>query len=171
MKKALKMIVIILISLVAGLMLLNLFTARNIKTEIVINATPQKVWQILMNHEAHPEWNPFIRQISGSTEVGEYLNVTVQSEGNKPMEFQPVVLVNKENREFRWVGKLMIKGIADGEHYFLLEEVGSDQVKLTHGENFTGLLSGLLMKMVGKDTEKGFNAMNLELAKLAENND
>ena len=170
MKKFIKITTMILLVLVTVLIVLNLLATRTIKTEIVINAAPDKVWRILMNHQAYPEWNPFIKQISGSQEVGQYLDVTIQSDGNDPMSFTPEVLVNQENIEFRWVGKLMTKGIADGEHYFILEQLDSKKTKLIHGENFTGLLSGLLMTMVGEDTEKGFISMNKALARLAETN-
>ena len=37
-----------------------------------------------------------------------------------------------------------------------------------HGENFKGILSGILMMMIRKDTEKGFNAMNEALKKQTE---
>jgi hypothetical protein len=32
----------------------------------------------------------------------------------------------------------------DGEHYFLLELIGESRTRLTQGENFSGLLVGLL---------------------------
>ncbi len=160
MKMTLSIIGIVLASIAVILLTLNVTTDRRIKTEIVINAKPDKVWAVLMNHEAYPEWNPFIRELSGSSEVGEFLNATIQAEGKDPMNFKPEVLVNRANEEFRWIGKLGVKGVADGEHYFILEAEGDNKTKLIHGESFTGILSGLLMKILGQDTHKGFNSMN-----------
>ena len=123
-----------------------------------------------MDHQAYPDWNPFVRKISGPTEVGNNLEVTIQSKGNDPMDFTPLVLVNEHAKEFRWVGKLGITGIFDGEHYFIFEQIGLNQTKFIHGENFTGLLSGLLLKMILEDTEGGFNSMNKALKSRAEQN-
>lgn len=143
---------------------------RKLKSEIIIEASANDVWSVLIDHQAYPNWNPFIKHISGSTTVGESLEVTVQSEGNKPMDFKPVVLVNKSNEEFRWIGKLWVKGIFDGEHYFILEDTGSGHTKFTQGEDFRGILSGLMIAMIGKDTLGGFKAMNSALKKQVESN-
>lgn len=168
MKKLIKVILGTILIPIIALLIFNLFAVRSIKTEIVIDAPAEKVWVILMNHQAYPDWNPFIIKISGSTQVGGNLAATIQSEGNDPMDFTPTVLVNNKNEEFRWVGKLGIKGIFDGEHYFILEQIGPDQTRFIHGENFTGLFSGLLLKMILEDTEAGFNSMNEALKSLTE---
>lgn len=41
-----------------------------IRTEIVIQASKEKVWSILTNLGAYPEWNPFIVSSKGSIEKG-----------------------------------------------------------------------------------------------------
>lgn len=141
---------------------------RNLETEITINASPEVVWAILLDHSAYPEWNPFIKEISGPAQPGENLLVNIQPPGSKGMEFKPLVLVNEKEKEFRWIGKLLVKGIFDGEHYFLLESVGPNETHFTQGENFTGILSGLMMKMIGKNTLLGFESMNDALKMKAE---
>ena len=67
------------------------------------------------------------------------------------MDFKPIVLKNQFRQEFRWKGKLGMKGIFDGEHYFILEEISTKQTRFIQGENFTGLLSGLLLKMIDEE--------------------
>ena len=84
------------------------------------------------------------------------------------MQFKPIVITNSQGQEFRWKGKLFVKGIFDGEHYFIVEPVGSDQTRFIHGENFTGIFSGLMFKMIGEDTLTGFQAMNIALKNQAE---
>jgi hypothetical protein len=76
------------------------------------------------------------------------------------MDFKPLVLNNQFSREFRWKGKLGIRGIFDGEHYFILEEITPNQTRFIQGENFTGLFSGLLIKKIGEYTKRGFVSMN-----------
>jgi hypothetical protein len=141
---------------------------RKLETVIEINASVEDVWNVLMDHKAYPNWNPFIKQISGSTRPGEKLSATIQNEGKKPMEFAPIVLVNETNKEFRWKGKLFVKGLFDGEHYFILEKIGASKTRFTHGEQFTGMLTGVILKMIGEDTKTGFEAMNSSLKTLVE---
>jgi len=170
MRKTLKITTISILAIILLLIIVNQIVNRSIKTEIVIDAQAEKVWATLLDHQSYPEWNPFIKKISGSTKEGNNLAVTIQSEGNSPMDFEPVVLVNNKDQEFRWVGKLFVSGIFDGEHYFILEKVDGNHTRFIHGENFTGILSGILLGMIRNDTEEGFNSMNEALKKRVKNN-
>ena len=130
MKKTIKVTLAVLLAPIVLLVITNLLTSRSIKSEIIIDAPSEEVWKVLMNHEAYPEWNPFIKKITGSTKPGDYLETTLQTEGNDPMNFKPLVLKNQFSQEFRWKGKLGIKGIFDGEHYFILEEITPNQTQV-----------------------------------------
>lgn len=141
---------------------------RNISTEIIIDAPAKDVWDILMDHESYPGWNPFIKKISGSTNVGEHLAVTVRPIGQSPMNFKPEVLVHKKYEEFRWIGKLLVRGLFDGEHFFLLEGIGPDKTRFVQGENFTGILSGMFFNRIEQNTKMGFESMNYALKEKSE---
>lgn len=168
MKRTLIITSAILLTTIISLFIINLTTMKNLKTEITINASAATVWNILMDHQSYSDWNPFIKSISGETSVGNTLEVFIEPPNQKGMTFKPEVLANSTQTEFRWVGRLFVKGLADGEHYFQLEKIDDNTTKLMHGENFSGLLAGLLMKMMREDTLKGFNAMNEALKVQAE---
>lgn len=146
----------------------NFKHVKSLKTEIIINAPVAKVWQVLTNFEAYPEWNPFIIKIIGNLEIGHKLEAIIQAEGQSAMTFKPTVLKVEEEKEFRWLGHLFIRGLFDGEHYFELEALGPQQTKLIHGENFSGILVGLLLKRIGDGTLAGFKAMNKALKERVE---
>lgn len=160
---------IIILLFIVSVIVYNQVSERTIETEIVINASPEAVWTILMDHPSYGEWNPFIKQIEGYTNEGNYLTITLQSGENDPMEFQPQVLVNNPNQEFRWIGKLGLTGVFDGEHYFILEEDEAGNTRFVHGENFSGFFSGIILYMIGEDTKGGFISMNEALKQRAEN--
>ena len=141
---------------------------KSLKTEIIINAPIAKVWQVLTNFKAYPEWNPFIKRISGELGIANKLEVSIQPKGQNAMTIKPTILDVQEEKEFRWLGHLFIRGLFDGEHYFQLEVLSPKQTKLIHGENFNGILVGLLMKMIGESTLAGFEAMNKALKERAE---
>jgi hypothetical protein len=50
------------------------------------------VWEVLSDFDAYPEWNPFIRRISGSPHEGEKLEVRIEPPGSRGMKFKPTVL-------------------------------------------------------------------------------
>jgi len=140
---------------------------KNIQTEILILADNAKVWDVLLNFESYPTWNPFITSISGERKLGNRLTVSINPPGGKGMTFKPNILTLEANKEFRWKGKLGINGIFDGEHYFILESVDKDITKFIHGEKFSGLLVPLVGKMLDK-TQKGFQLMNESIKKECE---
>jgi len=141
---------------------------KEIHTEIEIHAPAERVWQVLTDFAAYPQWNPFIRRIEGEIKVGARLQVFVQPSGGKGMSFRPTVLKAEPNREFRWLGHLWVPGLFDGEHSFKVEPLGEDLVRFIQEERFSGLLMPLLTKMLDRDIRPGFEEMNRALKLRAE---
>ncbi len=143
---------------------------KQIETEIIIDQSIGKVWSVLMDFKNYPEWNPFVISIKGQKVVGKYLQIQIKTPKGKLMHFEPVVLKCSENDEFRWRGKLGIRGVFDGEHYFALEEISPTQTRFIHGEFFSGILVGFLSGML-KDTKIGFEKMNEAFKSRCESSD
>jgi hypothetical protein len=132
---------------------------KEIHTEIEINAPAEKVWKVLTDFAAYPEWNPFVRRGEGEVRVGARLHVYIQPSGGKGMSFRPTVLVADPNRELRWLGHLWVRGLFDGEHSFSIEPLVEGRVRFVQRERFGGLLLPLLSKMLDGDTRRGFEEM------------
>lgn len=131
-----------------------------------IAAPPEKVWGILTDFESYPDWNPFIIEASGRLARGERLELRMRPPGGKAMTFKPRVLEVESSRELRWLGRLLVPGLFDGEHWFRLEPSGKGTL-LTQGERFTGVLPPLMGKLLDR-TEKGFDELNRALKARAE---
>ena len=139
-----------------------------LRTEIDINASGERVWRVLTDFGAYGEWNPFITSISGEVRRGARLKVRVQPSGGRGMTFRPTVLAADQNRELRWVGRLLFPGIFDGEHAFLITPLENGGVRLRQQETFRGLLVPLLRRLLDGQTRAGFEAMNRALKERAE---
>jgi hypothetical protein len=139
---------------------------QRIETTIDINAPPRVVWSLLTDFAAMPSWNPFIKSISGDLRTGSRLSVHIAPPGKAGMRFRPAVIAVRPERELRWLGHLLVSGLFDGEHYFLLEPIEKG-VRFTQGERFSGILVGLMRGMLAA-TEDGFTAMNMALKERAE---
>ncbi len=141
---------------------------RELTTNIVIESSPEAVWETLMDFESYPEWNPFVTRISGHATAGETLDVTLHNPGGKTMNIAPEVTSADEIREFSWLGKLGMKGIFDGHHRFQIEPTSNGSVRFTQSEEFSGILVPVLWKMLDTKTRAGFEAMNVALKERAE---
>jgi hypothetical protein len=140
---------------------------KTLQTEIIINASAEKVWGIMADFEKFPQWNPFIVKLEGRPEVNTRLRAELKN-GNRVSVFKPKVLVAEKNKAFEWLGSLPIPGIFNGHHYFRIESLNAGQVKFIHGEEFTGLLAGVILNKIGEQTRAGFIAMNKALKEWAE---
>jgi hypothetical protein len=140
---------------------------KQLSAEIEIAAPPERVWAILTEFAAYPAWNPFIRKIEGAPVVGTRLAVRIEPPGGRGMAFRPTVLTVEPNRELRWLGRVLLPGIFDGEHSFRIEPLEGGRVRLVQAERFTGLLVPVLGGMLG-NTQQGFQAMNQALKERAE---
>lgn len=142
--------------------------SKEIKTQITINASPEKVWNILMDFESYPAWNPFITSIKGKALVGKKIKAQLNPPGAKGMSFTPKILALNTNKEFRWLGHLLIPGLFDGEHIFEITNNGNGTCTFIQREKFNGILIPIFKKMLDVNTLNGFNMMNAKLKELAE---
>ncbi|GII02832.1 SRPBCC domain-containing protein [Planobispora takensis] len=143
----------------------TLIRPHRIRTEAEIDASPEKVWRVLTDFAAYPEWNPFIVSARGEARVGARLTNELSNDG-KVMTFSPTVLAAAPGRELRWIGRFVMPGIVDGEHYFLIEDLGGGRSRLVQGETFTGALVPFAGKLL--DVAGNFAAMNTALKARAE---
>ena len=134
-----------------------------IETKINIKSNLDTVWKKLVNFENYPNWNLFITKIEGEKKTGATLSVEISPPGGQKTIFKPIILKYEEKKELRWVGILLSKHLFSGEHYFQLSLGENGTTTLIHGENFTGLLAPLIMLLIAKKTEAGFNLMNENL--------
>ena len=139
---------------------------KELRTEIEFEGTSEEVWEVLADMPAYGEWNPFIKKIDGEARTGAKLEVRMEPEGERAMTFRPKVLAAEPGHELKWLGHLLVPGIFDGEHRWLIEEVGPGRVRFTQSERFGGILVPLLWKKLRDGgTAKGFRAMNEALAR------
>ena len=162
--------IFIIIGIIVTAYIVGLFSIKEIHTEINIDAASNSVWRHLVGFKQYPEWNPFIKNISGELTEGAQIHVTIQPPGEDSMDFEPKLLVVKNGEELRWMGRVLVPGLFDGEHYFKIEEISDEKVRFIHGEKFRGILALMLWGSVQPGTKRRFQAMNEALKDRAEAN-
>lgn len=152
---------------VAAILLAGAFVLAprtEIVTEVQIDATPGEVWSLLGNPEGYRDWNPFIVSMEGELAEGATLTNIMKPASGAEMTFRPTVLKAEPEKELRWLGRLVLPRVFDGEHYFILHE-HEGGTRLVHGERFQGVLLWFI------DTQQfraDFERMNAALKMRAE---
>jgi hypothetical protein len=84
------------------------------------------------------------------------------------MTFRPTVLVADPGRELRWLGRVFLPGVFDGEHVFTIAPLGTGSVRFSQRETFRGILVPLMPRSMSETTGRGFEEMNATLKRRAE---
>jgi hypothetical protein len=130
-----------------------------------IDATPERVWAVLTDTAAYPTWNPFLRRLEGSLEVGSTLTVDLRPrEDATPRTMTPRVVDVTPGRSFAWLGQIAVPGVLDGRHAFTVEPMSDGSSRFVQHERLSGLLVPFFRTLLTVDTPRGFAAMNDALA-------
>jgi hypothetical protein len=141
---------------------------KEVFSETEIQAPAERVWQVLTDFASYQEWNPFIRRIRGQPKEGKRLRVYIELPGAKGRIFRPKVLKAELNRELRWLGRLLIPGLFDGDHIFTIGHIGNKRVRFVQQKIFSGLLVSFLLHGMDMKIRLGFEQMNQALKLRAE---
>jgi len=139
---------------------------KELRTEIEIKATPEKVWQILTDLDKYPQWHPYARAL-GKAMVGEEVDLTIKS-ASKEMVLHCKVTKAEPNHELRWKYHVGLNVLFSGEHSFTIEPIGVNRVRFIDIEIFNGLLVPLQAKSIDTDSKRDFEAMDQALKARAE---
>jgi hypothetical protein len=142
--------------------------AKQLHAEIEIEATPDRAWEVLTDFAAYHDWNPFIVQAAGQPVPGTRLELHMRLSGRRPTTIRPEVLEADPAHRLRWLGRLLVPGLFDGEHTFTLQPAGPGRTRLTQHEEFRGLLAPLVLRLIAKPTLASFHQMNQALKARAE---
>jgi hypothetical protein len=146
---------------------MSLFT-RQIEAAVEINAPAGRVWKVLTDFEAYPEWNPFIRRARGRLQTGQRLRMRLDIPQGPKMKLKVKIVSVAPGRSFQWLGVVGVRGLFDGLHRFRIEEAGAGSVRLLQDERFSGMLVPLLGGYVAGGARRGFEAMNRALKQRVE---
>lgn len=139
---------------------------RRIQTATEINATPEQVWEILVDLDAYPSWNPMLSDVQTTLEVGAPIRFKVARPGGGKLRLRAIITRYDEARSLVWQGGNKL--ILSGEHYFRLSELRDGCCRLEHGETFRGLLMPFVKPFL-KNGERVYQAMNEALRLRVEN--
>jgi len=142
---------------------------KELRTEIEIQASPEKVWQIMTDLDKYPEWHPYATPV-GKVAVGEKVDLALKPANStaKGMVLHCSVTKVEANREFRWKYFVGATLLFSGEHIFTIEPIDANYVRFIDREIFNGLLVPLQAKDIDTSSRDSFVAMDKALKVRAE---
>ncbi len=139
----------------------------NPEIEIEIEASVERVWDILVQLDQYPQWNTALQFASNKAVLGDKVVMSVKLLGltlKVPVLFEIV----KERQELRWCGG--ISWLMCGHHYFILETIDEKNTKtrLRQGEIFQGVGFPVLWPLIKNQLITIYHDSNLAIKKRAE---
>jgi hypothetical protein len=131
---------------------------KEIKGSIDIDAPVGKVWGVITDFKAYPQWNPFITQMSGDPKLGSVIDVVVKIPGRKDTKFKSELVKMEKNKEMLGKGTIM-KALLTEDHLITFESLGENKTRLFQSITFKGLMSSLAGGTI-RDSQKGLDLMN-----------
>lgn len=142
---------------------------KELRTQIEIQSTQDKVWQILTTLDEYSQWNPLIHRAIGTAKPGGKVDITIRT-GSKDMVLHCTVTKVEPGRELRWKYHVGMPFLFSGEHSFILEPLTANKIRFVDREVFTGLFVSTQSRKIDTKTKQGFEAMDRALKMRAEQN-
>lgn len=136
---------------------------KKFETTIEIKAAPDKVWSILTNAEAYPNWNSTVEKVDGQIALGQ--KVTVYAKATPGRAFPLKVSEFEPSKKMVWSGGMPL-GLFTGTRTYTLTPKGSSVV-FNMREEFNGLMAPLITRSI-PELQPAFDTFAADLKKRAE---
>ncbi len=160
--KKLITIIFSLLLLVGGVLFIKGKDMKEVKTEVFINRPVDEVWGVISNINAWKEWNPTVLIAEGNSSIGSKLNITINGNGKRNANYQPIVIESDAPKFFRWRAKMKAEFLFKNDRVFKLEKRDGGTF-LVHSEEFSGLMVPLMWGMLEDFTRESLETMNKSL--------
>jgi hypothetical protein len=141
--------------------------SRSSSTTTVVQAPREKVWRLVVDFDAYPEWNPYLRSVQGRPAAGSTLEVRLEPRAGDAQDVSASVTVFKPPRKLRWRSRLLGPGVRDFEYEVIVDPLGPNRARVTQRARYEGWLTLLVD---ADDTRAGLEEMARALKLRAESN-
>lgn len=129
-----------------------------------IEAAPERIWAVLMNTSAYPEWDPYCDKIEGTIALGGKIKAFSTLSPGRAFPVKVTELV--QNRKMVWSGGMPL-GLFKGERTFTLTPKGAGTTEFTVREVFSGPMLAIIGRSL-PDMAEPFAAFAAGLKKKSE---
>lgn len=134
------------------------------RSATIIQASPEKIWDILVDGSNWLEWNTTIAKIEGNITLGS--TVTVYPKANPERAFPVKVSEFVPCERMVWTGGMPL-GLFKGERTYSLSRKPNGSVEFTLQECFSGVMAALIAQFI-PDLQPSFDEFVAALKRRAE---
>lgn len=111
-----------------------------INDEITIEASAERVWEIIADLASYPQWNPVLREARGEIARGSRLHLLVNSTGEGVLLASPRITQVDWGHTLVWLDRIGVPGLLDSRYRMSLEPLGEGRVRLLQESSYRGAL-------------------------------
>ncbi|GAA0984307.1 hypothetical protein GCM10009555_057800 [Acrocarpospora macrocephala] len=117
---------------------------RSYEATSLIESTPEKIWALLTDIGAWPDWDSGVTKVDGRLALGEKLSISVEANPGRAFPVKVVQLTAPERMVF--AGGMPL-GLFTGQRTYTLVPEGTG-TRFTMREEYTGPLAGMIFKSI-----------------------
>jgi hypothetical protein len=137
--------------------------------KVLIDATQERIWEILFDIARYPEWNPFTHRVESNLQLGDNIDLYVHMPVRGDRMQRERVCVMKEPEQMAWEMELLSPMLLKARRDQFIRKAGEGTgCYYETVDAFEGLLSPLVTYFFGKDIKAGFDKMCDSLKERAE---
>lgn len=135
----------------------------DVRAEIEIDGSPERVWQVLTDFNSYAGWNPLITQAGGKAKTDSLLTLRLQPPQARALALKARILHYERYRQIRWRGSAWgMPLLLANEQSCTIEPLPGGRTRLVQQSSTSGILRGV-MGCTDENTQQGLEAMNLAL--------
>lgn len=122
--------------ILAVLVILYFLGNKSVHHEITINATPEKVWSVLIDTDNYDNWNPVMKLLEGEVKEGNKVKYQFTQAADKQYDIDTNVKIVDPNKLLNQGGGIPM--VLTFNHQYILKPA-SNGTKLTIHEDYGGI--------------------------------
>ena len=142
--RRLALVATVVAALAVGVLLASAATdrpARTVNESVVVDASRERVWEVLADLDSYREWNPVITRASGEVRPGATVTIRLEEPGAEPEEIRAELGIARFERKLRWQTRMLVPGLLDREQEIKLEKLGPRRVRVLLQDRLEGVLA------------------------------
>jgi hypothetical protein len=140
-----------------------------VRAEIEIDAPPERVFDILADLDAYPEWNPFTPKVVSTLKIGDPVHLSVHLlSKSKQMQQVEYVTANDRPHKLCWGANIGARFLCRADRCQSLSAIAQDRTHYVCSDEIRGWLTPIVLRFFGPAMQRGFEDCARALKKRAE---
>ena len=126
---------------------------------VTIDRPKDLVWDVLIDIDNYPKWNPFTSRVIGTLEIGSPVELHVKMPIRGDRIQVETLICNDPEETLSWGMTLGHPSLLIAQRDQKVDAINGDQCTYQTWDVFHGLLTPLVVSLFGEDVQNGFNGV------------